>query len=672
MSNLPITSLPVAISLTGSETVAGVQAGTTKQIPVSLINSTNPANIPIGGLTGQGLVKQSNANYDMKWATVAGFGTVQEVDTGTGLTGGPITLMGTIALASIAAGRVLANVTGGSAAPIANTPSSVLDLIGSTRGQLLYRGASGWSALGPGSAGQILTTGGVGADPAWAAVGSGTVTSVGLSLPAIFSVSGSPVTTSGTLTGTLANQSANMVWAGPTTGAAAAPTFRSLVGADLPNPSASTLGGVQSYAGTASQWIRSISTSGVPASSQPAFSDISGQATGAQLPNPSPTTLGGIQSLAAVSSRWINQISTAGVPSATQPAFSDLSGVISTAQLPPAGNNTVLANTSGGSTAPIPTAPSTVLDIIGSTQGQLLYRNASAWVPLLPGTSGQVLTTGGGAANPTWTTVTGTGTVTDIAAGTGISTGGSDITTTGTVSLAAIASQRILANITGGSAAPIANTMTSLLDIIGSTQGQVLYRGASNWTALSAGTSGQFLQTLGAGSTPQWAAAVVGPGGATNNGFAVYNGTTGALIKDHAATISLTTEVSGTLPTANGGLGNTAGAWTAYTPTPVPGSGSFTSASAAGGYYVIGKLVHYTVTITITTVGSAAGIMTLALPTGVANRAAVGVCEDTNATGKMGICRIAAGGTSMLIQQYDTASMIAVTTITCTGIYEQT
>ena len=64
--------------------------------------------------------------------------------------------------------------------------------------------------------------------------GSGTVTSVGLSLPAIFSVSGSPVTSSGTLTGTLATQTANRVWAGPTTGSAAAPTFRALVAGDIP------------------------------------------------------------------------------------------------------------------------------------------------------------------------------------------------------------------------------------------------------------------------------------------------------------------------------------------------------------------------------------------------------------------------------------------------------
>lgn len=64
---------------------------------------------------------------------------------------------------------------------------------------------------------------------------SGTVTSVGLAMPGIFSVSGSPVTTSGTLTATLNTQAANQVFAGPTTGAAAAPAFRALVAADIPS-----------------------------------------------------------------------------------------------------------------------------------------------------------------------------------------------------------------------------------------------------------------------------------------------------------------------------------------------------------------------------------------------------------------------------------------------------
>lgn len=67
-----------------------------------------------------------------------------------------------------------------------------------------------------------------------AGTGNGTVSSVALSVPSILSVSGSPVTTSGTLAVSLATQSANTIFAGPTSGSAATPTVRSMVVADLP------------------------------------------------------------------------------------------------------------------------------------------------------------------------------------------------------------------------------------------------------------------------------------------------------------------------------------------------------------------------------------------------------------------------------------------------------
>jgi len=60
------------------------------------------------------------------------------------------------------------------------------------------------------------------------------VTSVALALPvSVFTVSGSPVTTTGTLTGSFTTQTANTVFAGPTTGGAATPTFRALVFDDV-------------------------------------------------------------------------------------------------------------------------------------------------------------------------------------------------------------------------------------------------------------------------------------------------------------------------------------------------------------------------------------------------------------------------------------------------------
>jgi hypothetical protein len=159
-------------------------------------------------------------------------------------------------------------------------------------------------------------------DGTWGAVsGSGTVTSVALSLPAIFTVSGSPVTTTGTLTGTLATQTANTLFAGPTTGSAAAPTFRAMVAADVPDA----------------------------------------LITYAKIQNVSAT------------SRALGR-KTAGAGSVEELTLSEL------------------------------------LDFIGSAaQGDILYRGASSWARLGAGTSGQYLQTQGAGANPQWATVSGGG-----------------------------------------------------------------------------------------------------------------------------------------------------------------------------------------------------------------------------------------------------------------------
>ena len=69
----------------------------------------------------------------------------------------------------------------------------------------------------------------------------GTVTSVGLSLPSDFSVTGSPVTGSGTLTAAWASQSANLVFASPN-GSSGVPTFRAIVAADVPTLNQNTTG----------------------------------------------------------------------------------------------------------------------------------------------------------------------------------------------------------------------------------------------------------------------------------------------------------------------------------------------------------------------------------------------------------------------------------------------
>jgi hypothetical protein len=80
--------------------------------------------------------------------------------------------------------------------------------------------------------------------------------------------------------------------------------------------------------------------------------------------------------------------------------------------------------------------------------------------------------------------------------------------------LVALASGDVVGNCTSGSAAPQDCTLSALIDkAFGSTRGTILYRGASAWTALVPGTSGDFLETQGSGADPVWAPASNGSGG---------------------------------------------------------------------------------------------------------------------------------------------------------------
>ncbi len=80
------------------------------------------------------------------------------------------------------------------------------------------------------------------------------------------------------------NQSANTFLAAPS-GSSGNMTSRAIVGADLPFPTVSTLGGVESLTCSTNQFYTSISTSGIPACTQPTFANISGTiTTSTQLP----------------------------------------------------------------------------------------------------------------------------------------------------------------------------------------------------------------------------------------------------------------------------------------------------------------------------------------------------------------------------------------------------
>lgn len=80
--------------------------------------------------------------------------------------------------------------------------------------------------------------------------------------------------------------------------------------------------------------------------------------------------------------------------------------------LPAIADGEIFSNISGSSNSPVGNSLTSILDhVVGNTQGSILYRNASDWTSLLPGSSGQFLRTGGSNSNPTWNSLTGGGDV---------------------------------------------------------------------------------------------------------------------------------------------------------------------------------------------------------------------------------------------------------------------
>lgn len=185
-------------------------AGTPGQILVGE-TSASPSWLA-GGSANQ--VLQSNGAADPSWV-----GTVQT------FSGGTTGLMpNSASINNIVLAGTLNVANGGTGLTTAPTNGQLL--VGST--------GVGYVAASLTAGANITITNGAGSITIASSNPGGTVTSVGIALPGIFTVSGSPVTGIGTLTAVLAAQTANLVFAGPTTGSAAAPTFRAIVIGDLP------------------------------------------------------------------------------------------------------------------------------------------------------------------------------------------------------------------------------------------------------------------------------------------------------------------------------------------------------------------------------------------------------------------------------------------------------
>ncbi|MEP7234600.1 MAG: hypothetical protein ABI778_04820, partial [Ignavibacteriota bacterium] len=413
----------------------------------SLLFASN-ATGTLGWITtgGIGQVLSINASGLPVWTTPIA-GTVSSVGltvpTGLSVTGSPITTSGTLAITTSLNGVIHGNGSGFTAGNVnlvtevsgaLSTVNGGTGLTSYAAGDILYASAiNTLSKLAAGSAGQVLTM--VGGVPAWSTLATGgTVTSVGLAMPSIFTVSNSPVTTTGTLTATLNSQSAKMFFAGPVSGANATPTFREITATDIPNLSSlyivngtslqtanynisgnGTLDGQLQLKGTGT----GLTTfqAGAQGSTNINYTlPITGPSNGQILT----TTSGGVLS-------WTN--SSAG--SVTSVGISVPSGLsVSNSPITTSGTlaittslNGVIHGNGSGFTASNVNLATEVTGILGATNGgtgqtsytvgDILYASsASALSKLAAGTGGQVLTMSGGI--PSWTTPGSGGSVTGV------------------------------------------------------------------------------------------------------------------------------------------------------------------------------------------------------------------------------------------------------------------
>ena len=226
---------------------------------------------------------------------------------------------------------------------------------------------------------------------------------------------------------------------------------------------------------------------------------------------------------------------------------------------------TVKANLTGSTAAPSDVTPSAILDTFSSALGSTLYRDSGSWQALVAGTGGQVLTMSGSIpswraifVNPSQIAPSG------VTAGTyGLAASVPQFTVLASGQISAAANVPIAinvsqvsglapsattdttnaSNITSGNlaAARYSTTLSAALDSsAGATQGSILYRNATGWTQLGPGTSGQVLQTQGAGANPAW---VASSGSGTVTSIATGTGLTGGPITS-----------SGTISIANTGV----------------------------------------------------------------------------------------------------------------------
>jgi hypothetical protein len=229
---------------------------TTKGDLLTRGTANTPARLGVG-TDGYVLMADANETTGLRWAAVSGVGTVTSVDatvpSGFSVSGVPITGAGTIAIsyASASAHHFLGSTAGGTPSFQVLDPTDYPAMTATVRGSV---------PTPPNDSSQVLKGNGT-----WGTLpGTGTVTSVGLSMPSWYTVTNSPVTDSGTLTVTAASgQTANRFLATPN-GSAGAISLRAVASADLPLNTTSQAGAVSQAPNDSAKFWRGDASWAVP------------------------------------------------------------------------------------------------------------------------------------------------------------------------------------------------------------------------------------------------------------------------------------------------------------------------------------------------------------------------------------------------------------------------
>jgi hypothetical protein len=239
---------------------------------------------------------------------------------------------------------------------------------------------------------------------------------------------------------------------------------------------------------------------------------------------------GGSISGATVSNSSLSNVSVVANASSLSVRDSDGSNILSIAVGSNLTSNTVLTLTTGATSNR--TLDISASNVTVSVAGAALIDDADASAQrttLGLGTSDSPQFTAVNIGNATDTTITRVSAGVIAVEGKNVVLNGTTETfTTGTIELGAV-SDTTLSRSAAGVLAVEGNPVPSPAS---QAHGDVLYRGASNWERLAAGTSGQFLQTAGANAAPTWA--TVSTGGmtllgtitTTSGGSAVLSGLT--------------------------------------------------------------------------------------------------------------------------------------------------